>query len=836
MTDAAGPTEPAEPVGRSPRSAAVRPLAPPAVPTQTAVPATRAAAPSAGVLPAGVVPAPRPPPAGPRLPALPRFGWWAAALLVLLTVIAGVAGIGQPEFGDLAQLVAAGAAATTCWRTSVHTTLRMRWSWAAVALGCTAWAAGELVYCAIEFVGPKPGTGPGPADLGFILFPVGAIAALLYFPPSGSGRALVRSLLDGCALLAALIAVAKPVVDTNSGTFTHPSVLELLKLYSYPALDILVIALVFYRVSRPTRHRLPLLLLATGIALIAIADAAIVLTSGWLSDISFVAGFLFLAYAGTAAGQLLETDRATGASPPPSQTPGATMLPYLPLAVAIVETTVRTTATHQTISPLEPTVIAVAIAAVLLRQYLTVQENRELLLEVAEREDQLRRQAFEDQLTGLANRALFTDRVAHALHLHRRDLRPLGLLFCDLDDFKAVNDTLGHAAGDQVLVRVAERLRGALREGDTLARFGGDEFAVLLEDGSEPTGVATRIINALRAPFTINGTILNIGISVGVTDLDGTQIIPTLDELLAHADVAMYSAKHAGKGQLALYDTSMVLPAATDLRLREPLRTALRTGNIVAVYQPIVNLSDGSITAVETLARWMHDGLQVSPVEFVPLAGRAGLLAELTDSMLERACAQLAKWSRTYGDCRLQVGVNIPPQLIVDLDFPNRVAALVAKHAIRPQQLVLEITEDALLSDLPTARTVTARLRRIGMSLSLDDFGTGYSSLLHLQQIPLDALKIDISFVANIDREPSAERFLRAFLALGRDLGLSVTAEGVEREEQAATLRRLGCPTAQGFLFSRPTSAAEVESAFLVPGARWRPAAPWARRGGPARS
>ncbi len=816
----------ADPVGRTPSPAA-------------SVDRPSSVAPAVAVSPRVPEPPARraPEPPARRFPDHPRLGGWAGVLLLLSTVIAGGLGIGQPLFGDLAQLAASAAAGIACWRTALGTSRRMRWSWAAAALACAAWAAGQVIYSILEILGGKPGPGPGVADLGFVLFPVGAIAALLYFPPSGSRRALARSLLDGCALLAALVAVAKPAVDANiRDNFDHPTLLGLVKIYSYPALDILVIALVFYRVSRPTRHRSPLLLLATGIALIAIADAAFVSDSGWPADLGFTAGFLFLAYAGTTAGRLLESDRSTGASPPPSQTPGATMLPYLPLAVAIVVTTVRTMS-DDPISPLEPSVIAVAIAAVLLRQYLTVQENRVLMDEVAKRQDQLRRQAFEDQLTGLANRALFTDRVAHALHLHRRDLRPLGLLFCDLDDFKAVNDTLGHAAGDQVLVRVAERLRGALREGDTLARFGGDEFAVLLEDGSEPTGVATRIIDALRAPFTINGTVLKVGISVGVTDLDGTQAIPTLDGLLAHADVAMYSAKHAGKGQLALYDTSMVLPAATDLRLREPLRTALRTGNIVAVYQPIINLSDGSMTAVETLARWMHDGLQVSPVEFVPLAGRAGLLAELTDSMLERACAQLAKWSRTYGDRRLQIGVNIPPQLIVDLDFPNRVAALVAKHAIRPQQLILEITEDALLSDLPTARTVTARLRRIGMSLSLDDFGTGYSSLLHLQQIPLDALKIDISFVANIDREPSAERFLRAFLALGRDLGLSVTAEGVEREEQAATLRRLGCPSAQGFLFSRPTTAAEVESAFLVPGARWRPAAAArARRSGPART
>ncbi len=558
--------------------------------------------------------------------------------------------------------------------------------------------------------------------------------------------------------------------------------------------------------------------------------------TGRLPDVGWVAAFLFLTFAAVAGGRLLAIDRAAGVSPSPSQPPGASMLPYLPLALAATTIGVGAIGGHPP-GLVETVAVTVAVAAVLLRQYLTVRDNRRLLEVVASREDQLVRQAFQDQLTGLNNRALFTDRVAHALDLHRRDLRPLGLLFCDLDDFKAVNDTFGHGAGDQVLIRVAERLRGALRDGDTVARFGGDEFAVLLEDGSEPTSVAARIIEALRAPFVVNDQTIHIGISVGVTDLNGMSPIPTLDELLAHADVAMYSAKRSGKGQLALYESSMVLPATIDLRLREPLRAALRTGGVAAVYQPIIDLSDGHMAAVETLARWMHDGLQVSPVEFVPLAGRSGLLSELTDHMLDQACGQLARWTRDLGERDLQVGVNIPPQLILDLDFPERVGRVLSRHSVRPEQLTLEITEDALLGDLVTARTVTGRLRTLGTSLSLDDFGTGYSSLVHLQRIPLDAFKIDISFIAEIDRDPEAERFLRAFLTLGRDLGLSVTAEGVEREAQAATLRRLGCPMAQGFLFARPSTAAELESGLLAPGAIWSAAAtPRPRRIVPGRS
>ncbi|MET3805894.1 diguanylate cyclase (GGDEF)-like protein [Nakamurella sp. UYEF19] len=764
----------------------------------------------------------------------------AGAVLVVASIVSGFVDPDQPLIRNITQLIAAAGAALTCWRTSRSTGGRMRSSWSAIALGCAAWAIGQLVYTLLSIRTPESALqGPTVADIGFILFPVGAFACLLLFPPSGGKSAVIRSSLDGCALLAALVAISWPIARSayeQGGADTHGA-LGLIKTIAYPSGDVLIIALAFFSVSRPTRHRVPLLLLAAGVSLITLADAAFATATGPLPDVGFVTAFLALAYAAGTGGRMLALDRARGASPTPSQTPGASMLPYLPLAVAIGTLSLRAIGSEPP-GHLEIAAVAVAVVAVLIRQYLTVLDNRQLLEEVAEREERLRRQAFQDQLTGLANRALFTDRVAHALHLHRRDLRPLGLLFCDLDDFKAVNDTLGHAAGDQMLIRVAERLRGALREGDTLARFGGDEFAVLLEDGSEPTLVATRIIDALREPFVVNDTTVNVGVSVGVTDLDGKTAIPTLDELLAHADVAMYSAKRSGKGQLALYEPSMVLPAAVDLKLREPLRVALRTGKIHAVYQPIIDLADGRMSAVETLARWMHDGLQVSPVEFVPMAGRAGLLAQLTDHMLDEACAQLARWTRLYGDRGLKIGVNIPPQLIIDLDFPNRVAAMLAKHSVRPEQLILEITEDALLGDLTTARTVTARLRRIGASLSLDDFGTGYSSLLHLQQIPLDALKIDISFVANIDRDAEGERFLRAFLALGKDLGLAVTAEGVEREEQAQTLRRLGCPTAQGFLFARPGPAADLESTLLQPGAVWKPASTGSfrpRRGAPGR-
>ncbi len=749
-----------------------------------------------------------------------------AGLLLLIVTAAPVAFRfdGGQLIGDLAQLVAAGAACFACWRTSRTTVGQMRRSWAAISFGCAGWMAGQAIFIVLEFGGSANPPFPSLADAGFLLFPVGALAGLLFFPLAGGTGARFRSALDGIASLSSLFALTLILNTTNWADPTDGPVTTLVKI-AYPVGDILIIALAFYSVSRPSTQRVPLLLLAGGVSTMALADIGFTnlkeAASG-LAELGWVAAFLFLAFAADIGGRILTRSRLEGTRPPENHPAGATMLPYVPLALAVAGIGIGVIAGRR-LTGVEPTAVAISLVAVLVRQYLTLRENRSLLDVVAAREKQLVTQAYADQLTGLANRALFTDRVAQALMVHRRDLRPLGLLFCDLDDFKAVNDTLGHGAGDQVLTSVARRFRRALRDGDILARFGGDEFAILLEDGHDPAAVAARIIDAMREPFAVDDSRINVGVSVGVTNLDGTAPIPSLDELLARADVAMYSAKRAGKGQLALYHSAMILPAAVDLQLREPLRLALRAGAVTAVYQPIIDLNDGRMTGVETLARWRHDGVQISPVQFVPLAGRAGLLTDLTDSMLEQACAQLAAWTKLYGDRGLQTGVNIPPQLIVDLNFPTRVASVLGRHAVRPAQLVLEITEDALLEDLTTARTVCAQLRRIGCSLSLDDFGTGYSSLLHLQQIPLDALKIDISFVANIDRDADAERFLRAILDLGRNLGLAVTAEGVEREEQAATLRRLGCPTAQGFLFARPGPAAALETTFLRPGAMWKP-------------
>jgi diguanylate cyclase len=419
--------------------------------------------------------------------------------------------------------------------------------------------------------------------------------------------------------------------------------------------------------------------------------------------------------------------------------------------------------------------------------------------------------AFHDELTGLPNRAMFFDRVEHALDLHARDSRPVAVLLIDVDEFKAVNDVIGHASGDDLLVRAARRLAGALRPGDTLARLSGDEFAVLLEAAGDPAIVATRLLGALAAPFLVGPCAVAISASVGIAALSEDEQGIGVEAMLAHADIAVYTAKRAGKGSFAVYDPLMTLPGTRALQLREPLRQALLQGSVQAYFQPIVELTSGRITGFESLARWCHDGRYVEPDVFIPIAARSGLTPALTEHMLDLACAQLARWSAELGHCHLRAGVNVSPLSIGDPGLPDRVAQHMARHGIGPGQLVLEITEDALLHDLPTATAVTHRLCDLGVVLSLDDFGAGYSSLLHLRRIPLSSVKIDRGFAGDIDTNPETEHFMRALLAFGRDLDLRVIVEGVERPAQAEVLRRIGGTHAQGHLFGRPVPAELVQ-------------------------
>ena len=441
---------------------------------------------------------------------------------------------------------------------------------------------------------------------------------------------------------------------------------------------------------------------------------------------------------------------------------------------------------------------------VLLRQYLTLRENAALTCALAVREAELRHLAFHDPLTGLANRALFRDRLAHALDLHARDMRPISLIFLDLDDFKVVNDSLGHAAGDELLIRVAERLAAAVRIGDTVARLGGDEFAVLLEDAGDAVQVATALSQAIRKPLTVAAQPVRVGASLGVVQLPAAVAATTADELVMQADTAMYAAKRAGKDRLEVYVTGMALQETEERETAAALQQALARSELSLVFQPLVHLPTGRVLAVEALTRWDRGGVPVSPAVFIPLAEKIGYIAALTSWVLDEACAQLSAWCAAGLAHDVRLAVNVSAQEICDPAFPDRVWAVLSKHGVLPTQLTLEITETAILTEPQQAAVVTRALRARGVEVALDDFGVGEATLSQLHAVELDVLKIDRSFIEDLETNARQRRLLRTLLRVGVDLGLDVVIEGIERPAQLEVLTELGAQVGQGYLLGRP--------------------------------
>ncbi len=686
--------------------------------------------------------------------------------------------------------------------------------WLLVTIACACWAAGQLYWCYVEIILGQQMPAVSAADILFLAFIVLMVIAVA---PTGLRGDRLGTLLDAFVIGMALFTISwSTTINEVAQSPAEPLVL-IINL-AYPCGDIVVLTMVMLNVSRRAAQRSSLTALAVAMGLIAVSDGFYVylsssdaFASGSVIGLGWIAGFGMIGCAAAASPDAPAT--AHGRGPAGAVRGGAgqvSMLPYVPLVLALI--VVGVSRLNSVVDRISGIALVLTFLGVLARQYLTIRDNITLTRDLERREGELARQAFQDVLTGLPNRALFTDRAAHALEQHRRSMRPLALMFVDLDDFKAVNDTLGHPMGDQLVIRVAERLRGAIRSSDTVARFGGDEFAVLAEgEDTDAVGLGARLMESLRPPFGLGKEQLSIGASIGIAEVTATQPTPLLDELFSRADIAMYAAKRAGKGQVAIYEPSMVLPEAADLQYRPLLIEAIRTGAIDCVYQPILDLNTGRVHCMETLARWQVDGQAVQQEYFIKLAGRLQLLPALTDLVIDRACAQLADWTNRLGCQDLRIGVNVPAGLMTDREFPRRVAAALRRHRISAERLALEITEDALRGEVTIARAVADQLRHSGVRLWLDDFGTGYSSLLSLRQISLQAVKIDIAFVANVHTDPSAAQFLGALLALGRDLDLLVTAEGVELPEQAEVLRKLGCRYAQGYLYARPAPADEFD-------------------------
>jgi diguanylate cyclase (GGDEF)-like protein/PAS domain S-box-containing protein len=445
-------------------------------------------------------------------------------------------------------------------------------------------------------------------------------------------------------------------------------------------------------------------------------------------------------------------------------------------------------------------------------------------------EEQLLHRAFHDELTGLANRALFTNRVEQALVKAKRSAQHTAVLFLDLDDFKEVNDSLGHAAGDALLVQGAARLRACLRAGDTAARLGGDEFAVLLEncaaDGTDATYVAGRISGAFSRPFTLEDREAFSTASIGIAVSTGSE---AHDELLRNADLAMYLAKKRGKARIERFAPHMHEEVVERLDLLADLRHAIERDELQLVYQPIVDLATGTVSGLETLVRWLHPTRgSIGPNDFIPLAEQSGLIVPIGRWVMLHACAHARHWSRSLPELQpVTVTVNLSARQLLDEDLIDDVANALRVAGLRRDQLVLELTESTLLTNSEETIGILTSLKSLGVRLAIDDFGTGYSSLSYLHRFPIDVLKIDKSFVNDIAESAGGGALASAVIALGDSLRLRTVAEGIETTEQSDVLRRLGCRYGQGFLFSRPLAPSDVMPYLIAHGQRAQTGSQW---------
>jgi diguanylate cyclase (GGDEF)-like protein/PAS domain S-box-containing protein len=423
-------------------------------------------------------------------------------------------------------------------------------------------------------------------------------------------------------------------------------------------------------------------------------------------------------------------------------------------------------------------------------------------------EQAMRHEALHDPLTRLPNRTLAFDRIAQALARRRREGIDVVVFVLDVDRFKMINDSYGHAAGDELLLAVAQRLTGAVRPSDTVARLGGDEFVVIClgpDAASQAAEVAERLCQAVKPPLVLESGEHSVSVSIGITVSAGADDHP--GSLLHDADVAMYRAKEGGRGRYELFDEAMRTEVMCRARTEAELRRGLEDGEFQVWYQPVIDLATGRPVSIEALVRWEHPerGL-TAPLEFIHVAEEMGLIADIGLTVLEHACRQTAAWQRQF-DTPLGVSVNVSGRQVTNPGFPAQAATIALLSELRPGTLALEITESVLMEEADSPSMVLGTMRAQGLSLSLDDFGTGYSSLSRLKRFPLDVLKIDRSFIAGVAANPTDRAIVKATIEMAHAVGLTVVAEGVETRAQEDQLRALGCDLAQGFLYARPQPA-----------------------------
>ncbi|MBB3604506.1 diguanylate cyclase (GGDEF)-like protein [Mycolicibacterium sp. BK556] len=699
---------------------------------------------------------------------------------------------------------------------------RVRLAWIIVAFGLVCFTLGAVLWRIYKLVGYKHPY-PSLADLAYLVLPVATAIALLLLSTGLSRTSRTRLILDALIVAGSFTIVGWAAVIDELWDSEPRDRMQVAVSVSYPVLDAAVLTIGVLVVARVQRgQRLTLILLTLGMLGISISDGAFVYltathqhTSTQLLDLGWLIGLaLFIAAAITGTGF---AHRDAVAAQPVSFT--SVWLPFVPVMFASFA--VFTESPDEIRSGPIPVIGMVLLLAFGARQVLVMGENRILLAAVAE-------QALRDPLTGVGNRIVFRDRLNHAMEMRQRDGLSVGVLVMDLDDFKVVNDTLGHPVGDELLSLVADRIAGCVRAGDTVARLGGDEFAVLIEgrvDNSQL--VAHRVVEAFDEPFVVDGQDLLIRPSVGLAVAESDEPDLTAEDLLKRADIAMYSAKRSRTGGVHPFNSEMLLAESPDsdlfasgplpiarsgaatIRLLGELRQAIDQFELTLVYQPKFDLRTAAIVGVEALVRWPHPkrGL-LPPDEFLPLVRRYGLMGSITDLVVNQALDDVLRW-RAEG-LTVPIAVNMFAPSMADLRLPGKFAKSLSDRKIDPSQLTVEITEDLFLDNMERTKTVLNQLQEHGIRIAIDDFGSGYSALSYMRDLTVDEVKLDRNFIAPIPADQRAAAVVRAVVNLADELGLTTVAEGIENAVTADWLRGHGCHVGQGYYFSPPLTSEKL--------------------------
>jgi diguanylate cyclase (GGDEF)-like protein len=714
--------------------------------------------------------------------------------------------------------VAGSVFATTCALLAARNgSGRQRVAWLCIGIGLSGWVVANSIWAYHLVATDGWPVFPSVADAFYLVLPLSTCVAAVFAPSTG-GRAGVRAFLDGVLVTASIFLVAW-TIGLHASYDGDVQGLRSVVSMAYPFADLAMFTMLAVVLARTRRgRRLSPTLLLVGVTLILITDTAYGYLTGSPRDAreAVMLGWtLAMCVVGVAA---LCSEPLMPIDDEPREAPSRVelWLPYLPVPFAIVFGA-------WALWPHDgsgPVLVAglILLSAVLLRQFTLLTENRRLLDTVADI-------ALRDPLTGLANRALFADRLEHAMLLRQRNSAPVAVIMADLDDFKLFNDSMGHPAGDDLLRSVAARIQRSVRAGDTVARLGGDEFAILVEDAPAIADqIAERIVRTFDEPFAIDGHTVSMRLSIGLAVAVGA-IEVSADELFERADLAMYSAKHAHAGPRTF--TADMKRTATELDLPSrqrktgrqagvariqflgDLRQAVHERRLELVYQPKFSLATGAAVGVEALIRWPHPefGL-LEPVDFLPLVRENGLMEAVTDIVIERAVGDAARWLEA--GIRLPVAINLSAPSLNDGAVAGRILSVLASHGMPPEALTVEITEDLLMSSVVRARSVLERLRAAGIRVAIDDFGSGYATMTYLHELPIDELKLERQFVAPILHDQRAAAIVRSVIELAGEFGLTSVAEGVEDKATADLLRSYGCAQVQGHYFSPPVPAQAI--------------------------